>query len=128
LSGGDQETITDAMQTLPIRHRNTSLTPTFTVLRLGRDELAPLPSEQLPQGATRPSRRATIANDHGLQREAAAFLAELPSQQRAALMLRLRHRLGYAEIAAALGCDEHEARLAAYEALRALRTHLGDRL
>ena len=60
--------------------------------------------------------------------EVAAFVANLPGQQRAALMLRRFHQRGYADIAATLGCTEHEARATVHEALRALRAHLGDRI
>jgi len=49
----------------------------------------------------------------------------LPPRQRAALMLRQFHDLGYAEIAAALGGNEDAARANVYQALKKLRAALG---
>jgi DNA-directed RNA polymerase specialized sigma24 family protein len=50
----------------------------------------------------------------------------LSCQQRAALVLRLNHHLGYAEIAATLRCSADEARATVYEVLRSLRAQVGD--
>ena len=49
----------------------------------------------------------------------------LPPRQRAALMLRQFHDLGYAEIAATLGGNEDAARANVYQALKKLRAALG---
>jgi len=49
----------------------------------------------------------------------------LPPRQRAALMLRQFHDLGYAEIAATLGGNEVAARANVYQALKKLRAALG---
>src|SRR2546426_9222571 len=51
----------------------------------------------------------------------------LPPRQRAALMLRQFHDLGYAQIAATLGGNEVAARANVYQALKKLRVALGDR-
>ncbi len=48
----------------------------------------------------------------------------LPPRQRAALMLRQFHDLGYAQIAATLGGNEVAARANVYQALKKLRTVL----
>ena len=71
---------------------------------------------------------AAYAEDGDLRCEVAAFAAALPCAQRVALVLRLNHNLGYAEIAARLRCSEGEARASVYDALRSLRDHVGDRL
>ena len=65
---------------------------------------------------------------HCLHREVAVFVATLPYDQRTALLLRRTHHLGYAEIAAKLRLPEHEVRAGVYDAMHALRIHLGDRL
>ncbi len=49
----------------------------------------------------------------------------LPPRQRAALMLRQFHDLGYAQIAATLGGNEVAARANVYQALKKLRAALG---
>lgn len=51
----------------------------------------------------------------------------LPPRQRAALMLRRFHGLGYAEISASLGGSEAGARANVYQAVRKLRAVLEDR-
>ena len=78
--------------------------------------------------ATRSASNAVRADGRELQYEVAALVAALPCEQRAALMLRLHHNLSYAEIAANLRCSAAEARAIAYEVLRSLRDHIGDRL
>lgn len=72
--------------------------------------------------------RATCPDGRELPCEVAAFVANLPCQQRTALMLRRFHQRGYADIAATLGCTEQEAHDTVHEALRSLRAHLGDRI
>ena len=49
----------------------------------------------------------------------------LPPRQRAALMQRQFHDLGYAEIGACLGCSAAAARANVYQALKKLRASLG---
>jgi DNA-directed RNA polymerase specialized sigma24 family protein len=61
-------------------------------------------------------------------REVAMLAAALAREQRAALTMRLRHNLSYAEIAANLRCSPGEARTTVYATLRSLRAHVGDRL
>jgi DNA-directed RNA polymerase specialized sigma24 family protein len=103
--------------------------PRFMVLMLGVDNLEASPAEQqVTKTVACTAGRSACAIDPGLQREVATFVAALPYQQRTALMLRLRHKLGYAEIAGTLGCSEREARSTVYELLHSLRAHLGDRL
>lgn len=51
-----------------------------------------------------------------------AAVAELPSRQRAALMMRKYQELEYAEIAATLDISEEAARANVYQALKKLRT------
>jgi RNA polymerase sigma-70 factor (ECF subfamily) len=48
----------------------------------------------------------------------------LPPKQRAALMQRRFHEMGYAEIAASLGCSEASARANVYQAIKKLRAML----
>ena len=103
--------------------------PNVMSLLLGADLFAPASLAQTATTTTpRPVRCPTCAIEPDLQREVASFVASLPCQQRTALMLRLRQRLDYAEIAATLGCDEREARSTVYEAVHSIRAHLGDRL
>jgi DNA-directed RNA polymerase specialized sigma24 family protein len=71
---------------------------------------------------------AASAEDFALRCEVAAFVTALPCAQQVALLLRLNHRLGYAEIAAMLCCSKDDARASVYDALRSLRHHVGDRL
>jgi DNA-directed RNA polymerase specialized sigma24 family protein len=105
------------------------LEPRFFVITLGADDLeASLGEQQLTRNASHLDSHPACANSPGLQRDVAAFVANLPGQQRAALALRLRLHLGYAEIAASLDCTEREARETVYEVLHALRAHLGDRI
>ena len=59
--------------------------------------------------------------------EAEAFLAELPLEQRLALVQRKYHGLSYAEIAANLRCSEAAARASAHAGLRTLRERFEDR-
>lgn len=50
----------------------------------------------------------------------------LPPKQRAALMQRLFHGLSYDQIASVLGCRPTAARANVYQAIKTLRTALGD--
>ena len=103
--------------------------PRITVLTLAvGDWKASQAGEQFSKNATRAAGDGAPAVGRELQREVAAFVAALPCKQRAALMLRLNHKLGYAEIAADLRCSEGEARVTVHEVLRSLRAHVGDRL
>ena len=65
-----------------------------------------------------------------LRREALAAVAaaveRLPQQQRAALILRKYQALSYAEIAKTLGCSEEAARANVYQAIKKLRSELGE--
>jgi len=56
-----------------------------------------------------------------LQRRVRFALAELPEEQRAAVILKEYQGLGYREIAAVLGCTEEAARARTYRARLALR-------
>lgn len=56
--------------------------------------------------------------------EAAALCDELPPAQRAAVVLRFWHDLGFAEIGDTLGCTEATARSHVHRALTKLRTRL----
>jgi DNA-directed RNA polymerase specialized sigma24 family protein len=99
------------------------------VLTLGVDDpKASLVEKELATTATRSASHAARADGRELQFEVAALVAALPREQRAALMLRLHHNLGYVEIAANLRCSAGEARATVYEVLRSLRAHVGDRL
>ena len=89
---------------------------------------ASLVEERVAIKATRSAGPAACAGDRELQCEVVAFLAALPCQQRAALMLRLNHNLGYADIAATLRCSAGEAQATVYEVLRSLLEHVGDRV
>jgi hypothetical protein len=84
--------------------------------------------QQMPGDASRVHIHAACAGNPSLPCEVATFLTNLPSEQRTALMLRRFHQRGYADIAATLGCTEHEARATVHDAIRALRAHVGDRL
>ncbi len=94
----------------------------------GDDPEASRVEKEMATTATRSAGHAACAGGRELQYEVAAFVAALPREQRAALMLRLHHNLGYAEIAANLSCSAGEARATVYEVLRSLRNHVGDRL
>ncbi|MBA2595745.1 MAG: RNA polymerase sigma factor [Chloroflexota bacterium] len=63
-----------------------------------------------------------------LLREVESFIAALPPKQRIALVQRKYLAIGYAEIAATLGCTEDAARRSVHEALRKLRGRFGDRI
>ena len=98
------------------------------MLTRGVDDLeASLVEERVATTAPRSAGHAARADGRELQCEVAAFVAALPWKQRAALMQRLKHNLGYDEIAANLHCSEGEARATVYDALRSLRAHVGDR-
>ena len=55
-----------------------------------------------------------------------AFVADLPCQQRVALVQRMFHDRTYAEIGATLCCSEEAARASVYEAIRTLRHRVWD--
>jgi len=55
-----------------------------------------------------------------------AAVERLPPQQRAALILRNYQALSYAEIAGTLGCSEEAARANVYQAIKKLRSELGE--
>ena len=63
-----------------------------------------------------------------LLREVEAFIEALPPKQRVALVQRKYLDIGYAEIAATLGCTEEAARRSVHEALKKLRERFGDRI
>ena len=63
-----------------------------------------------------------------LLREVEAFIEKLPPKQRVALVQRKYLDIGYAEIAATLGCSEEAARRSVHEALKKLRSCFGDRI
>jgi RNA polymerase sigma factor (sigma-70 family) len=77
---------------------------------------------------------AAIRDDDGrldagtLLREVEAFIENLPPKQRVALVQRKYLDIGYAEIAAILGCSEEAARRSVHEALKKLRDRFGDRI
>jgi RNA polymerase sigma-70 factor (ECF subfamily) len=56
----------------------------------------------------------------------AAAVGRLSQQQRAALILRKYQSLSYAEIAETLGCSEESARANVYQAVKKLRSELGE--
>jgi RNA polymerase sigma-70 factor (ECF subfamily) len=58
--------------------------------------------------------------------ELAAALARLPSDQRAAVDLRVVQQLSFGDVAARLDCSERAARMRVSRALRTLRTHLDE--
>lgn len=55
-----------------------------------------------------------------------AAIAALPSGQKSALIMRYVQELAYQEIAAALGCSEDSARANVYQAVKKLRSNLGE--
>ena len=55
-----------------------------------------------------------------------AFVADLPCQQRVALVQRMFLDRTYAEIGATLCCSEEAARASVYEAIRTLRHRVWD--
>jgi RNA polymerase sigma-70 factor, ECF subfamily len=58
----------------------------------------------------------------------AAAVAELPEQQRSAVVLRIWNGLSYAEVAEILQCSEATARSHMHHGLNALRRHLAPRM
>jgi RNA polymerase sigma-70 factor (ECF subfamily) len=82
----------------------------------------------LPAAQADPAERAAGLDAGELLREVAADVGRLPAKQRAALVLRRYHGLGYGEVAARLGCDEAAARANVHRALCKLRARFGDRL
>jgi RNA polymerase sigma-70 factor, ECF subfamily len=81
--------------------------------------------EQAANGGTSPI-QADRLDAHTLRREVDAFVATLPGPQWVALVQRRYLNRGYAEIAETLRCSEVAARASVYEALRAMRVHIGD--
>jgi RNA polymerase sigma factor (sigma-70 family) len=63
-----------------------------------------------------------------LLREVESYIEDLPPKQRVALVQRKYLDIGYAEIAATLGCSEEAARRSVHEALKKLRDRFGDRI
>jgi RNA polymerase sigma-70 factor (ECF subfamily) len=63
-----------------------------------------------------------LAGLAGLREQIASGMDGLPSEQRAALQLRIVQERPYAEVAAALGVSEQTARARVSRAVRALRT------
>ncbi|MCW5878683.1 MAG: RNA polymerase sigma factor [Anaerolineales bacterium] len=63
---------------------------------------------------------AAVAQRHQLAQLRRA-VRSLPARQQAALMLRKYQELDYAEVAAALGCNQAAARANVYQALKKLR-------
>jgi DNA-directed RNA polymerase specialized sigma24 family protein len=84
--------------------------------------------EQAAEGRGTSPVQANRLDAHTLRREVEAFVATLPRQQWVALVQRRYLNREYAEIAETLHCSEVEARTSAYEALRAIRAHVGNRL
>jgi RNA polymerase sigma-70 factor (ECF subfamily) len=74
----------------------------------------------LPAGA------GSSPEDRERLRRVARAVDALPPKQRAALMLRRFHGLGYADIAASLGGNEAAARANVYQAVKRLRVALED--
>jgi RNA polymerase sigma-70 factor, ECF subfamily len=72
-----------------------------------------------------PARMAALPEQRAELRTVAGAVDRLPPRQRAALVLRQFHDLGYAEIAASLGGSEESARANVYQALKKLRAALG---
>ena len=103
-------------------------TNTFLDDRRKRGREDPLdPDAEAALPAT-PTDHAAGLDARALLREVEAFVAALPPKQRAALILRKHHEVGYPEIAATLRCSEAAARASVHEALRKLRDAFGDRL
>ncbi len=75
----------------------------------------------LPAGA------GSSPEDREQLRRVARAVQALPPKQRAALMLRRFHGLGYADIAASLGGNEAAARANVYQAVKRLRAALEER-
>jgi RNA polymerase sigma-70 factor (ECF subfamily) len=97
----------------------------FTHLKRRRREAArthPLDPDRAGSG---PGPAEALARSETL-RAVAAEVERLPDQQRAALILRKYQELGYAEIAATLGCSEAAARANVYQALKKLRVSLAE--
>lgn len=74
----------------------------------------------LPAAPTGPDVAVGVTNAETAWR----LCGELPPAQRAAVVLRFQRDLGYAEIAAALGCSEPTARSHVHRALATLRARL----
>jgi RNA polymerase sigma-70 factor (ECF subfamily) len=83
--------------------------------------------QQMVMDAGTPPVQTDRLDAHGLYREVEAFVATLPGPQWVALVQRRYLNRGYAEIAETLRCSEVAARASVYEALRAMRAHIGDR-
>jgi RNA polymerase sigma-70 factor, ECF subfamily len=81
---------------------------------------ATMPSDQVDHAASIDARELLF--------EVATFVDNLPTKQRAALVLRKYQEMGYNEIAAILDTSEGAARANVHEALRKLRERFDDRL
>ena len=75
--------------------------------------------DTLPAGSTVSDRREQL-------RAVKRAVEALPPKQRAALMMRQFHGLGYAEIAVSLQCSVESARANVYQAIRRLRLMLAE--
>jgi RNA polymerase sigma-70 factor (ECF subfamily) len=75
-----------------------------------------------------PRKQAPRRDACNLHSAVEAGFATLPSRQRVALVQRMFHNLSYTEIAAILGSSEVVARSHVYDALRSLRTRIGNRV
>lgn len=80
---------------------------------------------QVPSGEPEPPPAEDGSQTRADADHAWALCAELPPQQRAAVVLRFYEDLPYAEIGAVLGCPESTARSHVHRALAALRDRLG---
>jgi RNA polymerase sigma-70 factor, ECF subfamily len=92
----------------------------------GREE--PIDMEWADESPRTHGKHAPRLDARNLHAAVEAGFATLPPRQRAALVQRKFHNLGYAEIAASLGCSETAARDCVYTALRTLRSRCGNLL
>jgi RNA polymerase sigma-70 factor (ECF subfamily) len=69
---------------------------------------------------------AEQADRQSLLAAVAVAVERLPYRQRAALIMRKFEEIPYADIAAALGCTEAAARANVYQAIRKLKSVIGD--
>jgi RNA polymerase sigma-70 factor (ECF subfamily) len=105
----------------------TIVTDAFLSDRHGHGAGSPPSEEHVGVDAGTPPVQANRLDAHGLCREVEAFVATLPGPQWVALVQRRYLNRGYAEIGETLRCSEVAARTSVYEALRAMRAHIGDR-
>ena len=105
----------------------TILTDAFLSDRLGHGAGSSSGEEQAADGGTSPVQTDRL-DAHTLRREVEACVTTLPGPQWVALVQRRYLNREYAEIAETLRCSEVAARASVYEALRAMRAHVGHRL